>query len=288
MRKPRRAVVLLMTLALIALASLAMTRLANQSMETVRQGVSAQHDLQRRWTEKSCRITLLQRSEELFAASDQLVKQQGEGWPLPRILSLELTLGGQSTTVVMRDEDASVNINQLHVQAPQQLPTIIAQSALATRAPIRLRPWRSPRPDRFAAFSSWGQVVDLSRIGHRGSIRETLAPISDTLTCWGQGRLNLSRASDDAVRLVVEPILDPAKTAELIQARRGFDGELETLWGTLELHRTKQLQLNRVLGTRSQSFSMWLVHPTAGRPQSTLMVSQSGTRGARSTSTWRW
>lgn len=288
MRKRRRAVVLLMTLAMITLATLAMTRIANLSLEAVQQGILAHQALQHRWTERSCQIALLHRAEGIFAQRDQELVQRGAGWPLPRTVSLKLELGGESVTILMRDEQASVNLNQLHAHSPAQLPANIAQSALSSHAPVRLRPRDQSQPDPPVAFTSWGQVVDLPRASQRQSILKILAPINDTFTCWGPGRLNLRRASDSAVRLAVEPILDAVKTEELIQTRRGFDGELEAIWIALELHRTKQLQLNRVLGTESQCYSLWLMRPTRSRSHATLMVSQSGARNAQSDWLWRW
>ncbi|MEM8670552.1 MAG: hypothetical protein AAGG48_23705 [Planctomycetota bacterium] len=288
MRRNRRAVVLLMTLAMIALASLAMTRIANHSMETVRRGLMAQKDVQQRWTQRTCREVLLERAEELFEIQDEQILQRGAGWPLESTLDLNIQLGGESLKVMLRDEQSSANLNWLHSQKPQQLPTIVAQAALASYAPIRLRPLDTSSPQHSRAFVSWGQVIDFNRLDPEDSLLDSIDPLNETFTCWGKPRLNLKRASDDAIRLIAASCLDPVQIGGLLQTRRGFDGELETLWRMLEIHRTKQLQLNRLFGTDSECYSLWLIRPTADRDRSTLMVSDTRARSDRSALIWHW
>jgi hypothetical protein len=109
-----------------------------------------------------------------------------------------------------------------------------------------------------------------------------------TITCWGGGRLNIQRASDEAIRLVCENQISPDSLGKLLARRheRGVTG-LDALLDQLALRKTERLTLERLLTDRGSRYSLWILVRNPRRSWATLAIGDgSSSQGARETFTW--
>ena len=286
-KSSRRGIVLLMTVAMIALASAALTRLANDSLSLVARGTVAQRELQRRWTHASCRLTILNRAQDLFRQREAVIISQGAGWPRQADMQLSFAIAHESLSIILSDEQARANVNMLNRKNEQRLYTELARVAAGSAVPLRFSPAptdNSPTP----AFSSWGQIIDFRAVSESQSIADTLSGIKSNFTCWGDGRINICRASDDVVRLALFDMLSAIEIEKLLEARRGHSGTLNELVTSLDIHRQKQIRLQQAVVEDSNCFSMTITQQRMGRETTTIVVNGSKPRAISPPIMFRW
>jgi hypothetical protein len=153
-----------------------------------------------------------------------------------------VSLGGLAVEVGIADEQAKANVNWLiesggRAAAEAQLRSALTGTGLVNQ--LRLKPALSPperpavRPRPGAAelfepptpvvarwLTGWGQVLqdadaELIREGAPGA---SLAA-GEMLTCWGSGHLNIRRAPEPALRLVLGRSLSAAEISRLVGMR---------------------------------------------------------------------
>lgn len=264
--------VLLLTLGMIALASIALAGLARHSLNLAASAGQAADDLQRRWGLLSVRHVLLGRASEFLEAQvpDELADLPP--WPKPAHVSASFQMAGQRFTVTIADEDAKVDLNRIYQRKRDRLlPAIrqLSRDANSAAPSVRLM----PNADNRTPFTSWGQVFELARTLNENNASGTLISLSDEMTCWGSGRLNLRRASDAAVCEIASLALPAKEVGELVQNRKNWGGQgVEELLGELELRRPQYLAARRLLGTESRNYSMWVEIEDGQRSWSYLYV----------------
>lgn len=287
--KRRRGVVLLLTVALIGFASVAMVRLANRSLSTIARGTMAHEELQQRWSMASCRLSILSRAEDVFQRQEERLQSRGMGWPLPSEVEFTVSLNDEELHIVLRDEQARVNVNTLYRRNPVKLSSQIARSATASSVRVHLQPLPESGGNNLQqSFVAWGQVADLSRVSRARSILDVLEPLTATFTCWGDGRVNLRRASDEALRLAVQDTLDAIETNELLKLRRGYQGSAETLLSSLDIHRRTQLRVKQLLSEESHCYSLIVAKRDANRNFVNYIVHDPSDRGASDVRVFYW
>lgn len=277
-----------MTLVILALATGAMARFASRSLSVVRQGAAAERALQDRWLLATCRLAILDRGEELLDRIEQEQATLGYGWPYPAELSMRLTLGGRDVELTLADEDAKLNLNWLHRTRPEQVSTILAQSAVYGGVPIRLQPTAAKPRERKDVFTSWGQVIDLVRVSQNQLLSTEISPITEAFSCWGRGKINIRRASDQTLRLALDGILTPHEVEQLLELRRGYLGEYGELLEPLELSRRKQILLRPLFATESSTFTMWMNESTGMVKRERLLVHDPTNRQTPETLVFEW
>ncbi len=254
----RSGYVLIMTLVMITVAALSLAGLARKSLLLASESIAAERDLQRYWGANSCRRLLLDQASEIF---ENLETPHTEGelpWPAPSRLSSSVTLSGMTYRVWLSDEDAKLNINTLTARLPQQRRTILGQ-LMGHQNPLYLTPDTSPAAKQQKRwFSSWGQMVDITQMGSGGAI-DSLMELASELTCWGSGKLNVRRISDQTLLLVASKLVNQQVAQKLLAARTvATDIDWKELLKSLALKRRDSLALRAWFTDRSTCYSLWL------------------------------
>jgi hypothetical protein len=260
--KPRNeGYVLVLTLGVITLASIALAGLARYSIQHAAAANEVAADLQQRWGIWSVRHVLLSQANEILDAQVPDDMAGAPPWPKPGRLAAEFELAGSRYSVSIADEDAKLNLSTLYARKRERLLPAIQRLGAQSQAPM---PTVHIRPDGSGhdAFRSWGQVFDLDAVPRTGRAIEA---VGSHLTCWGNGRLNVRRADDTVLRETALIALSPKDASKLIGERRNWGGQgLDELLDPLGLRRPQLLAIRRLLDTESKNYSL-LVAVTAGR-----------------------
>lgn len=290
-----RGYVLLLTLLLLAIAAAALAGVCRAGLQKAVQAARAQDDLQRRWGTLSCRTALMPKAPAVFAASG------------PRALAetvVQLELGGQSMSLTFGDEQAKASVNLLlaadgQAGATRAVREVVQASGAAER--VELRPMAPDESNDVAPsqgerdasdglyadldvqplLTSWSQVFASASPDELLRRRGILQSMSSNLTCWGDGLLNVRRASRDAMLRVCDRVLTPAQVSKILAARDkdplGFD-----LWDTidgLELKEGPASDVQRLLTDESTTYSLWIVTRVSGRDWYHLAVADFAPNG---------
>ncbi len=140
-RPRRRGYVLVVTLALLILASTLLVAVGRAAIRHASAARSAEQDLQRRWGLASCRRAVLPYTEEILLANEPARRKN-----LAR-LDVSLRLGNQTFELIVSDEQAKANINAILDEAEltrteSRLRQSLAGSGLINN--VRLRPTAGP------------------------------------------------------------------------------------------------------------------------------------------------
>lgn len=258
-RQSRRSgYVLLMTLALLVIAALAQAGLARRSLHAALAANEAQSELQRHWAAASCRDFMLQQAETIFIQMEEAGEQRRPRWPTPRQINASLKLGGFEVQLVLADEDAKTNLNALQAKKPTDVHLALIQQARSGLTP-ELRPEMSREAKlRKRWFATWGQVYPIASTLTLPDGWERLTQVSQEITCWGDGKPNVRRASDQTVEVVATAAIGGAAARKLLEARRAAQEDLllADLLESLDLRRADQLKLRGVLSDRSSCYSL--------------------------------
>jgi hypothetical protein len=265
--------VLVLTLGLIALAAVASAGLARHSLRMATSAQQAADDLQHRWGLLSVRHVLLDRAPEILESQVPDHEVSMPPWPKPARIEASFLLGNQGFTITLADEDAKVDLNTVRKREPARFYSVIRQLCRETDvAALNIR--ALSERGILTSFSSWGQVFDLvSGPAASAPIAVLLRPISREMTCWGTGRLNLRRASDNAVREVAGLTLSAKDVGEFVEARKHWGGQgLDELLDELDLRRPEYLKVQRLLSTESRVYSLWVEVDNGQRERSYFYV----------------
>lgn len=223
----RSGYILLVTLVLLALVSLSLVGITRLSLARAAAAQRAGRDLQRRWgTLSLCRAALEDAEATLAAEGDK------GGRPVVSVVR-EKRLGGIAFQLLIGDEQAKANANALLAARPgpsargdaeRALRELVAGSPAASRS-LRLRPVPG---GELAGIGSPSQVFDdfdpaafLPDLGAGGAslAGDGGGSAADAVTCWGDGRLNVWRATGPTLRAVASPPLTAAQVRKLVEAR---------------------------------------------------------------------
>ena len=235
MRGRPRGYVLVMVLGLLVLSTtllVAVSRLAGRAALAAR---STEDDLQRRWGIASCRKAVLPHVEAILSALEQERRR-----PAPTY-AIAVKLGGMTFDLTLADEQSKANLNAILSSADLTLAETrirlgLAGSGMSNRIKLRatlggvLQSIRSattapaatqPIWDANAlAVAGWGQVFDAVPPAQlvRPLPGSRMAPV-DLMTCWGNGAINVRRASDTALGLAAGRSLTAVEINRLVEAR---------------------------------------------------------------------
>jgi hypothetical protein len=127
------------------------------------------------------------------------------------------------------------------------------------------------------AFESFGQVVGRAESRTLLAARGASPPVIAGLTCWGDGSLNLRRASGEAVRAVLSRRLAAGEITRLLEMRaKNPDLESSDLLDALGLSEARRDAVDDLLTGESSCHSLWIVSATGERYWYDLAVSDGG------------
>lgn len=240
-RDRRSGYVLVMVMALLVISTTLLVAVGRAAGRSAMAARAAGEDLQRRWGVASCRKAVLPHVEQILGALEQERHR-----PVANF-SASIRLGDETFEMILGDEQAKANVNAILESADAsrgetRIRLGLAGSGLANR--IKLRPTLGPvielidkeastRPvaatspvgnpaNRLLALSvgGWGQVFD--GIGPGQLIRPMpggrRAPL-DLLTLWGNGAVNVRRATDSAMALAAGGSVTGVQIGRLIDVR---------------------------------------------------------------------
>lgn len=201
--------VLLWTLALLALAAVMLLELTHQSVRWATQAVDAQDALQRKWALSSCRRLLLENADEILCRQNAQTPE-----PPSWTLRVRQSLGGQELDVLIADEQCKVNVNALAHLEKHNLNRAI-RNLLGTSSSFPLAPGLSTNALDSAPMRCWPELFPETPMA------ELVGDYSgmEKLTLWGNGRLNLRRASDQSVQTLLDTLLSRTEISRILQAR---------------------------------------------------------------------
>jgi hypothetical protein len=232
--------VLLLTLVLLALGAVVVGGLVRTSLGRAILACDAQETLQRRWGMMSIQAVVLPMGPLLLGAANK-----DAATPVV-FVDGTITLGGQGFHLRLSDEQAKANLNLLHQTlgregAVRKLERWLALSPDGDALTLDLRPQAAagatPQATPQAAdsakdhatdsdgpnapaFSTWAQVFADPQPARLFTFLPAATPaVTDQLTCWSDGRLNLNLASDEVLELVVGDLLSSSQRADLLAAR---------------------------------------------------------------------
>lgn len=263
-----------MTLTLVALAAVVTVGLSRAAMQRVVVARQAVEDLQHRWGVISCRRAVLPQAERVLAFHEARVSSPKKRVAVTRVTRTVL-LGTERLEVTVADEQAKPNVNLLlrtlgEKNAEQAIRKRLSGTGVNNAVSLRAtagNPW---------PIGSFGQVFrtitpeKLSEVVRGQAVR-------GLLTCWGSGRINLMRADDKALNLILAPEVSTAQVRRMILQRDaspmfGLGDALQALQLTSEA----QGKVTEKLTARSRCHSVWITGDTGRRTWHHLTVMHEG------------
>jgi hypothetical protein len=206
--------VLVVALALLVLAATVMVGISRAAIRHTAAARDAHADLQRRYGSISIRAAILPRAESILVNTEAVQKQT-----VPTTRG-QLQLGGFTFNLILSDEQAKANLNRLIQRSDAQsvetrLRGALTGSGLGRAVRVRPAPILS---DKTVPFRGIGQVFDLTDTAPARLLNGNRfggAPL-DLVTLWGDGRVNLRRASVASARLALAPPLSSVDVDRLL------------------------------------------------------------------------
>ena len=264
---PRRGYILLTVLLLLALAAVATAAVCRVTLRRATDATAAADELQRRWGMLSCRRALLTDAENVLAAAET------PGGPAVTRVHLAFDLGRDHFDVDLCDEQSKNSVNEIYGRLGRDNAERLLKQL--TGGAVRLRPAvaetvrRSKATDSAgvddeiptrppAVFGSWAEVVPVA--GWGDLVPSRAGSPANFATLWGDGRLNILRASEPALAAVCSPVLSPEQIGQLRLIAR-TRGERMTVGAMLDaVHATTAdgFTLTDRLTTVSTTHSIWI------------------------------
>ena len=252
-RSRHRGYILLMTLLLLAVASVALAAVTAEVHLQLAQARRAQDDLQARWGLLSCARTFLPQAARVLNAARQYAKN-----PMNRVAAT-LRLNDQTITLVFADEQAKANINTLAGRLDQRtlrdtLAILTNNGGAVKLSPIVIRSHGAGGTIRsILKFDAYGQFV-------KASPRQLRDGLTERLTCWGDGKLNTQSASAEALSSVARIVLSKTEFVRFTQALRdGGTSNWRALFSKANVLPDKVKKMQQLVCEKSKTYSLWTI-----------------------------
>lgn len=295
-RDKERGFALLLTLVIVLIAGVMLVSLAQQSTTEAVRAAEATEALQRRWAIISMRETLLPRASrvlnrvnaERFTDEGPIVEFDHISEPIVHHwVSCELS--GSAYDLVFTDEQAKLNPTALERLIERRGMIDVLKQALENGGVegadrLRLRPAITTdelaiRPIENTSRQNTpneDQPFEIS-YGHFGQIFDELGPdrlLGDRqqpgpalmVTCWTDGKLNLTRARREAVRSLYEPWVGLEGCRELLERRDALSDADLAQWLGIAASEQSPAENSVSIGlasslsaTRSTAQGLWIV-----------------------------
>lgn len=212
--------ILVMTLMLLAIMAVVLAAAARSSMGLAVSAVHARQELQRKWGNYSIRHAALQLAPSLLEETEEDL-----GEPVGQIHT-RFGLNGHTYAITVSDEQAKVNINALLRHKGRDAARTFTRDQISES--MRSSEIVLPTGNRVLEASHEKESVTPDR--RIVSINHLLPGFSPdpitgqeaypftTLTCWGDGRINITRAPDELVKVLSSPLLGDIQISRLRDA----------------------------------------------------------------------
>jgi hypothetical protein len=272
--------VLLMVLVAIIISSVALTRLVSMSSRLSIDAANKHQTLQQKWASKSANRAVLSNASSVFGRRYAELAQSDKPKP-PAIIADQIALGTTALSLVVADESAKTNLNALYHASDIRVVEQELQRSLNSTAGrlVSLKPEvesekrlqkksaRTVAPDGeeeeqeaeiAPAFRSWGQVFNIAGWRKNAGELRDLASITAKVSIWGRGRLNVTRASDEAFLAASRPIVQDGLAKRILESYRDHpERGIKMVLAKEVVNKRDRERLLRMLGEQSDSFSLW-------------------------------
>ncbi len=276
---------LLLTLAVVLLAGAALATLARRSAARTLAVKSSIEELQRRWAVQTAGQTLLERAPELLLQAEGGFADAESGrFDRPPVASLRLAtrLADQDFLFVLTDEQARLHPNALvgqsnFAQASESLRGLLRSSDLLSDADVQVELGRQGGTGASPGVSVRSYHDIVPTLDPRLLIGTPGSPgLAELVTCWGDGRIHLRRASPRVIQAAFERSLSAAALGQLLAAvRRDAYRPLPELIGSLTgVESDDLLRLNQGVTDKSLVHALWVVARGPQRSWHSLTVAQ--------------
>lgn len=279
----RRGVLLLIVLVALIVVSSALVQVAATTSRLQRQRVASAASMQRRWAVLSCERAVLPAARSILAGNDSQIA-----------VADTIVVGGQALRLIVADEDAKVNLNAIHDgDGPDEIESAIrdliplgdvpaiktrprrrsqadATAADARVAPSRLNPnMNDDFDDDFddaaidlempPALVTWGDVFDYPTLMRTSGDLRQLAVLSQNITLWGSGRLNVWRAQDDSIVAVCRGVVQDGLARRIVsRLRESSLREIDLVLQQTVTNANDRRLLSERLADASDAYSVWI------------------------------
>lgn len=277
-RRARRGYVLLLVIAIMVLLTTALAALSKTSLKRALAASDARIRLQQRLGAESLERVLLGEAAGVFDALEKSVEEDrknGIDTRVPTQLRDAVTVGGVTFDVLLADEDAKLNLNQVYHAVGQErvrraIGDVAGPAVLRSVRLVPAVPQTKPVENRRAedaeneveippAFRSWGEVFDLARLSSTIGDDAALPNVTSELTCWAGGGINVKRATDKAFTQTVACVLSQGAAERLVSRyRESPAADLRILIQTEGSSQRERLALQRLLTESSTHHSLWI------------------------------
>ncbi|TWT82573.1 hypothetical protein CA13_40360 [Planctomycetes bacterium CA13] len=293
----RMGIVLLIVLAAIVLLGTALAEVSRSSSRARIAVLQRQRALQQTWGMLSCQRAILPAAEGLMLKSDAIAAEaDGNRKAFPNFVSDQLRLGSQTFVLILADEDAKANLNVIYDLGGEAAcqKTLRDLINLGDFRSVRLQPRRRSQnvetatdsqqkasrlgtdgdeegdvaadesvtldPENLApALVSWGDIFDFRAISSGAGDLRQLAAMTRGVTLWSSGRLNVWRASDEAIIAICRDVVQDGLARRIQQRIRGASlQQINILLGQTVTNEKDRQQLSRLLADSSQCASLWI------------------------------
>lgn len=272
----RRGFVLVMSLAILSVAALSLVGIARRSLALASQVTITQETLQRRWGLITLERALLAQADALLESAAPAYEGEGVRWPMPARIEAEFVWGGLEFQVCLADEDAKGNLNALYRRGHQFAERAAAQAlreGMASGLSLALAPTSPQSGARARPFPSWGQIYEFNG-GASADPEVELERALRWVTCWGSGRLNLKRATNEVVALVLGAEFGEGVARSVLAARQRSDCNLDVIQQVAELNTRQQSRFRQLASDQSRSYSLWASVSNGKRRWTQLVVEE--------------
>jgi hypothetical protein len=219
----RRGYVLVTSLALLVLSATLLISMGRTAIDRTMHARDSQAELQRRWGQISCRRAILPFAETILT---QVERREQRPVAIHHAI---IQLGPQEFHLIIGDEQAKANINALldltdKDRAESQIRGALPGAGLS--AQIRLRPSLIPAtfPTTRAAIlprliTSFGQILDSTAPQNLLASHGSSPAPAELLTMWGDGTMNIRRASAASLALLDSPPLTQIDIRRVLEVR---------------------------------------------------------------------
>lgn len=283
-RAARSGFALLLTLLLVVIAGIALAGIARRSMLGAVEARDATEELQRRWAIVTCQETLMPRLPAFLEPPDDAGNPQRRPLP-PAEKRFSINLAGHDYQIVLTDEQAKLNVahwlqksNAADAEAMLKRLLPAPASAEGSGFRIHLRPTILRGGLGEAALPKIGSYEQLlentpphALLGEQGG-----TGLASFVTCWGDGRVNLSRAPVPVIRQVCAELLTGDQIDALLSLR-SLDPQrkLADMLEKQALFTDQQRSALQALFTyESKCFGFWIIAQEPQRSHYALMIAE--------------
>jgi hypothetical protein len=252
--------VLVVTLVLVMIAAMATVSASRLALANARESIEAERSLQRRWGNLSIERSLLPAAEQVLVDEE---KRQREAQVSCR---RRVLLGQMSFELVIADEQAKPNVNAVvasheRSDAETQLRQMLSGIVPASRVLLRLSSASSPQ----TPVASFGQIFDSFAPQELLESRLGMICPASALTCWGDRRLNVYRASADSMRRGLSILVGVGDAEQIVRLRaKSEHSVLGNLLARLELTGPQRQRLASMVTDHSDCHSLWIISSETG------------------------